>query len=482
MADLPCPTCGSTLTFIDQYQRYYCHRCLAYAPEGYGDHGAQTCPTCGGILSYVRQYGRMYCYRCNSYAPDQPAPEMKAETPAAPEPQPAQAVATASTSEPSTSGPESEPSPAGSALVLALTTPAPEAATEPAEAPKAESEGQESDSSKESETPSESPPPVEPTAKAEEVAPAPPSKEMQILAGAKPAAIRVKLFALKKPELVDLCRVYHLDTNGTKEDIQQRLLAYLHDVELEGEAKETAAGVQETPPMATTSEGGEQVAVPRAEEPHEVPAASGSAQPAAAAMVEEISPQTAPAPVIVTPAPAAAEVLHGTARAEHPCPTCARELTYISQYNRWYCYYCQRYAPAAARARNACPTCGATMRWIDQHHRWWCDACQKYASADLPAPGRVTQAAAIAEPAVATPGLRAIVVHRHGSPAGGAGLVGFGLALYMVYAFFAYLGAMMGIVTPSGITPEVLSLLQFFGFLFVALGAIAGLYGMRDRT
>src|SRR5881409_2794581 len=50
---LPCPTCGSELAFLEQYQRHYCYACGNYAPEGYGDRGAKICPTCRGILSYV---------------------------------------------------------------------------------------------------------------------------------------------------------------------------------------------------------------------------------------------------------------------------------------------------------------------------------------------------------------------------------------------------------------------------------------------
>src|SRR5437867_3116520 len=67
---LPCPTCGSELAFLEQYQRHYCYTCGNYAPEGYGDRGANICPTCRGILSYVAQYDRHYCYRCNAYPAD----------------------------------------------------------------------------------------------------------------------------------------------------------------------------------------------------------------------------------------------------------------------------------------------------------------------------------------------------------------------------------------------------------------------------
>src|SRR5213593_5133207 len=67
---LPCPTCGSELAFLEQYQRHYCYTCGNYAPEGYGDRGAKICPTCRGVLAYVSQYDRHYCYRSNAYPAD----------------------------------------------------------------------------------------------------------------------------------------------------------------------------------------------------------------------------------------------------------------------------------------------------------------------------------------------------------------------------------------------------------------------------
>ena len=30
------------------------------------------------------------------------------------------------------------------------------------------------------------------------------------------------------------------------------------------------------------------------------------------------------------------------------CPTCSSELTYIEQYNRWYCYVCEEYASVSS--------------------------------------------------------------------------------------------------------------------------------------
>jgi len=324
-----------------------------------------------------------------------------------------------------------------------------------------------------------------PAEKPVEPAPAPPSYEMRALAAQKPAAVRVKLFSLKKPELIDLCRVYRLDPSGTKEELQQRLLDHLHGLEAQETGGEAGETEQPAVPAPSTAPAAVDERAAAEEEAPAAPAVAAPVRAAAPVVIEEeptgpaAPPAAEPGGILVAPAPAAAEAPRAAPKAERPCPTCGRELTYISQYNRHYCYSCQRYAPAGARSKNACPTCGATMRWIDQHQRWWCDSCQKYASADLPPPSGAAPTAAAA-PAAAP--ARAIIVHHHGSPAGGAGLVGFGLALYIVYAFFAYLGDMLGFVRPAGITPAMLDLLQFFAFLFVALGAIVGLYGLRDRT
>ena len=272
MAELPCPTCGSPLEFLDQYQRYYCHRCLQYAPEGYGDYGAQTCPTCGGILSYVRQYGRMYCYRCSAYPPEQAAPK---ETPASAGPAvAAEAPPSTSAPTPTTSAAESAPLPGPAVTALLATTsaaasmPSPEAPPEPA-TQQEKTEPEEPAPTPQPET--ESPIPSEAVAAQEtpaEPALPKPSMEMRLLAAKKPAAIRVKLFSLKKAELVDLARVYDLDASGTKDELQQRLLSYLHDLETEGEprAEEVPPATEPTP--AAPAEAGE---TPAEETPREGP-------------------------------------------------------------------------------------------------------------------------------------------------------------------------------------------------------------------
>ncbi len=490
MAELPCPTCGNPLTFLEQYHRHYCHRCGQYAPEGYGDRGAQHCPACGGILSYVGQYNRFYCYHCNAYAPE--ALATPAKEAAAPQTQSAAEAVAAATPAAAT-----EPAPAAAAMILnpvpadttrvsaaapasaaAMAQPAPEPA------PKAETPAPEVPSAA---SPVTGAVPTEAAMPPESV-PAEPSKEIQALSTSKPAVVRVKVFAMKKGELIDLCKAYNLDPSGTKDQLQERLLSYLHDLEAEEqpeEARHEEPALMPEPAAAETAPSAVQD-VDRSHEPASPPATAAQStvqveepKPAAAA-----EPAPAPIPVvIVTPvaetAPAV-EVSRPASKAEHPCPTCGRELTYISQYRRYYCYYCQRYAPLA-RSKNACPTCGTTMRWIDRHQRWWCDACQKYAPADLPKPESATAAARPVAPAAAPAVVRTVTTHRHASPGLGIGLVGLGLTLFILYEFFAVLAPAMNLAINNPFPGSLGDVMTFFSFLFVAAGAMVGLSSLRDR-
>ncbi len=475
MAELPCPNCGSELSFVEQHRRHYCYRCGQYAPDGYGDRGAKRCPTCGGVLSFIADYNRLYCHRCNIYPSIEPDPptvpvptpvaEPTPESQPVPQPKPVEAQPARPTEQEELPTPVVvQPAPAPAMPALPAVTSAPEPAP----------------------------------ATSTEVAPSPveaPTEEPVKPPTMKPAVLRVKLFSMKKSELIDICKAYDLEPAGTKEQLQERLLSYLKDLEIEeteSHDEESAVVVQqpeELPPKATS-----------------LPAQATAVQqaPSAAAMaatltVEEPAPARESARVVVAvPQPSAVEppasapevhVVQPTMPArkpEHPCPTCGRELTYIAHYSRWYCYSCQQYAPIA-KARHACPTCGATMRWIDRYQRWWCDECGKYASADFPGPAatRATvEATTVAVAPVRTSGassVRGIIVHRHESPSMGIGLMGFGVVLYIVYAFFAYLGPALGAVPSASVTGDVLAVLQFSGFLLLAFGAILGLWAVRHQ-
>jgi len=481
VADLPCPNCGSPLAFLDQYQRHYCLRCGQYAPEGYGDRGAKHCPTCGGILSYVSRYDRFYCYHCNLYAPEEtaapPTPSSPhAESPAvASQPTPPETAKAEPAAAPST--PEATPAAAGTAAPVPPTTPAtPEPSPTPAALPETTPSTPVLPASTAPETPAAQPP-AEPI-------PQEPSPEIQKLAASKPAVVRVKIFTLKKSELIDLCKTYSLDPSGTKEQVQERLLSYLHDLESEETPSEepraslepTPRAIEPTPAPASAPAAKLEPMVSRA-------SAATLAAPAAAAVV---IPVEAPQPEPATEAPpqesAPVEVSRAPPKIEHPCPTCGRELTFIAQYDRYYCYFCQRYAPVT-RVKGACPTCGATMRWIDQHQRWWCDSCQKYASADLPKPtnGAAAVPRAVAATTAVTAARPAVVIHHHASPAVGMGLIGLGLALWIIVEFFTVLAPAMSLAINNPFTGSLGSVTVFFAFIFVAAGALLGLSNLRDR-
>lgn len=54
------------------------------------------------------------------------------------------------------------------------------------------------------------------------------------------------------------------------------------------------------------------------------------------------------------------------------CPNCNGALSYILQYNRWYCMACQKYV------QHICSKCGGNTRYVPKYEDWWCDACKEY--------------------------------------------------------------------------------------------------------
>jgi len=81
-----CDSCGGTLDFIDQYDRWYCYTCAEYrepktAPAGKKKEGgpaakkstATKCRQCRQPMNFIQEYDRWYCYTCNRYAEPQAA-------------------------------------------------------------------------------------------------------------------------------------------------------------------------------------------------------------------------------------------------------------------------------------------------------------------------------------------------------------------------------------------------------------------------
>lgn len=53
------------------------------------------------------------------------------------------------------------------------------------------------------------------------------------------------------------------------------------------------------------------------------------------------------------------------------CKECGKELTWIPQYNRYYCFDCEKYPPT-------CPTCNRDLFWVKEYNRYYCNDCKKY--------------------------------------------------------------------------------------------------------
>jgi len=489
---LPCPTCGSELAILEQYQRHYCYACGNYAPEGYGDRGAKICPTCRGILSYVAQYDRHYCYRCNAYPADGLVLRSFEDTmPVDVRPVDVQPVA--ETTEPP-------------ALV---TEPEPNAdVSEAAEAAKPTDVGstREPEQNDAPTTPT-TPALVEASPQPEEIVEEELTPEEPKEPGPRPPIVRLKVFQAKKPALMDLCKAYDLDPTGTKEQLRERLLSYLDTLESAAEPEPAAESEAPAGPAPIEQPEIESESFQTPEEIAETPAGEEepeSEQPASATPMAEtpvVEAQTTREPVaerIETPSfvsfPQSQPVVSDAPvvepmRALHPCPTCGRELTYIARYRRWYCYHCRAYAPVS-ESKFACPTCGAALRWIRQYERWWCDSCRRYAPADLPRPesAAVVTGVDTATPAevakplyYATASSATTVTHRHRSPGSGIGFVAFGVILFVLYEMLVDLPAALSYRTGIALTADLAFGLRFFAFVFVALGAIMGLSAVRDR-
>ncbi len=472
--------------FLEQYNRHYCYSCGRYAPDGYGDRGAKACPTCGGILSYVVAYERYYCYRDNAYLPEEvPAEKQEPVPEVQPQPQPVTPAP-----EPAVAAPAANPEPAPSTEA----PPAEAASPSPEPTPAA---------SRSSTTvvvlapPRRSKRPVDVVETRTAFTPriqAPAPEEIRGEGPSslpKPPLIREVIEQAKKPTLLDLSKAYDLDPTGTKEELRERLLSYLDELEAESSpAEETPTAdepVQTEPLDAFEDETRSAAASPittetapeeltREEAPTSVEASS------APQVVQE--PRREPAVTRPEIAAAVAPAVQATPRVEQPCPNCGRELSYIAQYNRWYCYSCRAYAPVA-RSKNACPNCGATLRWIDQYERWWCDSCRRYAPAYLPRPERgvvATQTAALpGQKSVEAAAVPSIAVHRHRSPGSGIGLMMMGLVLFVLYELLVDLPTALAFSTGIALTPDVEWGMRFFGFVFIAIGAMIGLFSVRDR-
>ncbi len=83
-----------------------------------------------------------------------------------------------------------------------------------------------------------------------------------------------------------------------------------------------------------------------------------------------------------------------------PCPSCGKDLKYIPEYDRYYCYSCNKYAPKGIEKQPAekkpaeersCPSCGKPLTYVEAYKRWYCYSCQKYAPREEAKPPEVVR-------------------------------------------------------------------------------------------
>jgi RNA polymerase subunit RPABC4/transcription elongation factor Spt4 len=61
----PCPTCGQPLSFVQQYNRWYCYNCMKYPsapPASYAPSAVTLCPQCKSPLATDANY----CPKCGA--------------------------------------------------------------------------------------------------------------------------------------------------------------------------------------------------------------------------------------------------------------------------------------------------------------------------------------------------------------------------------------------------------------------------------
>ena len=79
-----CSTCGTSVSFEDQYQMWWCNRCSRYVEEDMvepdkgiskGGENEYPCKKCGDVLVFVDEYQRWWCDTCRRYIGDDIEPE-----------------------------------------------------------------------------------------------------------------------------------------------------------------------------------------------------------------------------------------------------------------------------------------------------------------------------------------------------------------------------------------------------------------------
>ncbi|GEM_PF-1001948 len=68
-----------------------------------------------------------------------------------------------------------------------------------------------------------------------------------------------------------------------------------------------------------------------------------------------------------------------------PCPDCGTDLTWVDEYERWYCLVCEGYKEEEKLEEKVCPDCGDDLIWVDAYEKWYCYRCEEYKEEDTKA-------------------------------------------------------------------------------------------------
>jgi len=120
-----CSKCQKPLTYIPNYNQWYCYSCGTYEQSQAAVSGDDVqpqktehkCPTCGEPLYYIRRYDQNFCYKCNIYSPA--SPQAPAQPTVAAVPTPVQAEASYAAPTPSAIQPAAVPNEDAKSVVVA---------------------------------------------------------------------------------------------------------------------------------------------------------------------------------------------------------------------------------------------------------------------------------------------------------------------------------------------------------------------------
>ena len=219
---------------------------------------------------------------------------------------------------------------------------------------------------------------------------------------------REEMDLASKDQLIRWSKEYGLDEGGMKYELRLRLLEYIRRQGLLLKGEEP---LEEEP--AASSDGEAMAAGPTP------PPESASGAGAAAQVVVELPAQAAP-----TASPGA-------------CANCGGELSYIAEYERWYCYNCDTYAGSPAGGGG--------------------DVASEASLAPLKARGE-------------------------GGAGAGIALALAGVLLFLVYQILFVAPGLFPIPVFVTVADEVLFALPLVAFVLLGVGIIAGLRGLGQRA